>query len=73
MTFPRADSLVIHIGATWIKVALVQIFITGMSQENNNLLHHFIHTMQILLLLLLLMLWVVVDFGDFLQILILWI
>ena len=32
-TFPRVDSLVIHIGATWIKITLVQIFITGMSQE----------------------------------------
>ena len=33
VTFPRADSLVIHIGATKIKIALVQIFITEMSQE----------------------------------------
>ena len=33
MTFSRADSLVIHIGATKIKIALVQILVTGMSQE----------------------------------------
>ena len=33
VTFPRVDSLVIHIGATQIKMALVQIFITRMSQE----------------------------------------
>ena len=33
VTFPRVDSLVIHIGATRLKIALVRIFITGMSQE----------------------------------------
>ena len=33
VTFPRVDSLVIPIGATKIKIALVQIFITEMSQE----------------------------------------
>ena len=33
VTFLRADSLVIHISATKIKITLVQIFITGISQE----------------------------------------